>query len=143
MPKPPLVACVSVGEPPKKKRKEAETIRFVINDFEHRKEKHGEDIVSPPVKAQGYEWKMTVSPRGNIGYDRRSISCYLIYVGNDAVVKASFTIRCKRYVTSYEKQIFEPNQIWGDQEFMPRRTVLEAFLEDDGAWFAPAFVQRY
>ena len=130
------VACVSVGEPPHKRRREVETVTFIIHDFKNRKEKRSEPIDSPRVRAHGYNWRIQVYPRGDEGSptDTEYIACHL-RLAQEGDATASLTIRCKGYKRTaafparFHKSTFE----WGYRDFLKRQSILDEYLEDDGS----------
>eukprot|EP00536_Pseudo-nitzschia_multiseries_P016733 jgi/Psemu1/222385/e_gw1.1213.13.1 len=123
-----------VGEPPKKVVDRVESLTFVIYNFKDRKETQGECIMSPILRAHGYEWKVQVHPRDHKGGDGNNVGCYLRQ--DQAKVSAIFSIRCKRAKYTSTIRAFNPNEkkiAWGWKNFAKRDDILDYYLEDDGS----------
>jgi hypothetical protein len=133
------VACVSVGEPPHKRRREVETVTFIIHDFKNRNEKRSENINSPRVCAHGYKWIIQVYPRGDKGSptDIEYSSCYFTLAQEGEDVTASYTIRCKGYKGTVKfPRMFRNGDGyvgWGFRKFLKRQSILDEYLEEDGS----------
>jgi len=63
-----------VGEPPKKVLEEVETVKFVVYGFKDREEKRRKVILSPVLKAYGYQWNSAFYPRGDSNMLERTIT---------------------------------------------------------------------
>jgi len=116
-----------------------ETIEFVIYNFEARTEKRKHWIESPTLRAHGYNWNITVYPRGSdtSPTDKEYVSCYL---QNQSVeVDTYFRYSCvlrnrRRKVAATVKVGPENKQHWtGWPNFCQRKNVLEKHLDEDGS----------
>jgi hypothetical protein len=132
-----LVGISSVGRPSKiNPVKKPETLRFVFHDFKNRKEKRGEAISPPALKAYGFLWKFQIYPRGNeeSSTDVEYISCFLNYVGdNNRKPTVGVAIRCKRSKWQFEERTFSKGMCIGRPNYYYRENILDIFLEEDGS----------
>jgi hypothetical protein len=103
-----------VGEPPHKRWREVETVKFIIYDFKDRKEEKSEKIEFPVVEAHGYKWFISVYPRGRSESltDTEYMACHLGFC-QKGDVSASYTFSCKGYkiISSMPRQ-FGKGQKW-------------------------------
>jgi hypothetical protein len=134
-----LVGISSVGRPSKINLvKKPETLRFVFHDFKNRKEKRGEAISPPALKAYGFLWKFQIYPRGNEESStyEENVSCLLHYVGDrNRKPKVNATIRCcdeHKHTFEEARTFSKESETWED--YIDRQDMLEDLLEKDGSF---------
>ena len=139
---------VTVGTPPKVLQPLIESMRFVVNDFQHRTEKRGEYIETQAIIAHGYPWKLRMFPgRGNRGY----VSLFIRYAGDDdeyannyngnntgnsnnsaatvtvigsGMVTARANFICKHHKKHGEIRNYTKTNDWGFEEFLERDRIM-------------------
>ena len=127
-----VVGSTSVGDPPKKRLQDIETLVYKKEEREH-------GIETPSIQAHGHEWKLLVYVRGNKDSSELTeyVSLFLRYVGPDEVVSVKYSVRCKELVRGDGKIHAYGGQIHNHQSrgwvyFLERRVVLENYLDEDG-----------
>jgi len=141
-----IVASAADGEPPKKMLKAVETIRFTVYNFADRKEKRGQSIQSPTLKAHGIDWYIVIYPRGHkdSSTDDEYVSIFLSHTMTTAVTASyrlafksaskGWTSKPKKFYIITETNIEEKKYSrWGYKNFRNREHVIANLLEEDGS----------
>jgi hypothetical protein len=138
---PNYVDSASVGEPPKRVLTKEETIKFVIYDFEGRKE---EVFKSPTLKAHGYKWNLhviRVIRDKSDGY----IFCYLFPRQADHLW-AEYSFYCKETKNKKKSSRFREKVQTEEYDFFrfstKRESAIKEYLEEDGSLVIEATIHK-
>jgi len=127
-----VVGSVSVGCTPKRLKEEVQTMIFKFHDFVNLE--RDEEIISPSVRGFGYEWSLGLYPGGdeNSSETIEYISCYINH-DVEGTVFAACNFRCKGGSATFpEIHPFTSDGGHGFPDFLPRKDVLEYYLDEDG-----------
>jgi len=136
---------LELGGPPRKIRKDVETVRFVVSNFQDRRTKPGECMYSPLLKAHGYEWRIVMRPRfsaeSSLSSSTNSMSFFLKGCGPKAVTAAfAFGVQgCHDSMSQLQPYYlfgsdYHPSWKFGNLLLLPRNYVLHNCLEADGSF---------
>ena len=123
-----IVGSSSIGNPPKRLKKDIETLEYKVYNFADREEKRGERVEVPALQAHGHKWVLRVYPKGNSKSTRSTtyVSVRLYHIGSPEPAAAKISMRCK----DFKKKV--TNQEMCCDNFLKREDVLANYLDDDG-----------